>query len=161
MDFFALFSNFPPEIATLLIAMLPVGELRASIPIALGIYHLNIFSAYFFSVLGNIIPIIFLLWLLGPASGYLIERFSWAKRFFEWLFTRTRHKFSKNYVLWGEIALVIFVAVPLPMTGGWTGAIAAFIFGIPKIKSLFLISLGIALAGILVVLATTGVIALI
>ncbi len=160
MDLATIFNIFPPEIATLLIAMLPIAELRGSIPVALTVYHLPILSAYFFSVLGNVIPAVFLLWLLGPVSGYLMEKFKWANKFFRWLFNRTRHKFSGKYELWGDLALVLFVAIPLPMTGGWSGAIAAFIFGLPKFKSLLLVGLGVAIAGVIVTLTTVGVISL-
>ncbi len=160
MNIAAIFSGLDPKLATVLISMLPIAELRGAIPIALGVYKLDILSTYFLAVLGNIIPVIFLVWFLGPISAYLIKRFSWAKRFFDWLFARTRHKFSKSYAIWGEIALVIFVAIPLPMTGGWTGAVAAFLFGIPKFRSFILVSLGVAIAGVIVTLAITGTISI-
>lgn len=161
MDFSVIFRDFPPELATFLLSMLPVSELRGAIPVAIGVYNLDILSAYFFSVLGNIIPAIILLWLLGPLSGYLMENFRWAEKFFNWLFTRTRHKFSGKYARWGELALIIFVAIPLPATGVWTGSVAAFLFGIEKKKSLILITLGAMIAGIIVTLVTTGAISLI
>jgi len=160
MDFSAIFSNFPPSVAVVLISMLPIAELRVAIPIAIGVYGLTIPSAYFLSVIGNIIPAIFLLWFFGPAAGFLMARFNRAKVFFEWLFDRTRKKFSGKYARWGELALVIFVAIPLPITGVWTGSLAAFLFGISKKKSLVLISLGAAIAGIIVTLATVGIISL-
>jgi len=160
MDFASIFSFFPPEIATVLIAMLPVAELRGSIPIALTIYEIDPLSAYFFSIIGNIVPAIFLLWLLGPTSGYLMQRFAWAKKFFGWLFSRTQHKFSGKYEKWGQLALVLFVAIPLPVTGVWTGSVAAFLFGIPKKTSLFLITIGAMIAGLVVTLATLGILTL-
>lgn len=156
MDFISIFNGFPPEVATILIAMLPLVELRGSIPVALAVYRLNPFWAYFLSVAGNIIPIVFLIWLLGPLSGYLMAKSKLADKFFSWLFARTRHKFSGKYEYWGELALMIFVAIPLPATGAWTGAVAAFIFGLPKKKSLVLIALGAMIAGVIVTLATLG-----
>jgi len=158
MDLVTIFNIFPAEIATLLIAMLPIAELRGSIPIALTVYQLSIPWAYILSVIGSIIPAIFLLWLLGPVSGYLMERFVWANKFFTWLFTRTRNRFSGKYDRWGQLALMIFVAIPLPVTGVWTGSVAAFLFGIPKKTSLVLITLGSMIAGVIVTLATVGVI---
>ena len=160
MNFAQIFSDFPPQIATLIMAMLPIVELRGSIPAALTIFRLDIFSAYFFSVIGNIVPVFFLLWLLGPAPGYLMQRFSLANKFFTWLFNRTRHKFSGKYEIWGELALIIFVAIPLPITGAWTGSVAAFLFGIPKKKSLILITLGCLIAGVVVTLTTLGIISI-
>ena len=160
MDLAAIFHIFPPQIATILIAMLPIAELRGSIPIALTVYQLSIPTAYILSVVGNIIPAIFLLWLLGPVSGYLMQKSKLANKFFIWLFERTRHKFAGKYEIWGELALTIFVAIPLPVTGVWTGTVAAFLFGIPKKKSLILITLGAMIAGVVVTLATLGVISL-
>lgn len=158
MNLADIFNIFPPEIATVLIAMLPIAELRGSIPIALTVYDLDIVWAYVLSVIGNIIPAIFLLWLLGPVSGYLMQRFKCAEKFFSWLFNRTRHKFTGKYEYWGQLALTVFVAIPLPVTGVWTGAVAAFLFGIPKKNSLALIAMGSMIAGVVVTLATLGVI---
>jgi len=160
MNLVALFKDFPPQLATLLISMLPVSELRGAIPVAIGVYDLDVVTAYVLAVVGNMIPAVFLLWLLGPVSGYLIANFRWAERFFDWLFSRTRHKFSGKYARWGELALVIFVAIPFPVTGVWTGCVAAFIFGIEKKRSLVLIGLGAMVAGLIVTLATMGVISL-
>lgn len=80
------------------------------------------------------------------------------EKFFDWLFARTRHKFTGQYEKWGELALVIFVAIPLPMTGVWTGSVAAFLFGIPKKRALILVSLGAFIAGIIVTVMTLGVV---
>lgn len=158
IDFTEIFNIFPPEVATFLIAMLPIAELRGSIPIALTVYDLNPLVSYFLSVLGNIVPAFFIVYLLGPTSGYLVERFKIAERFFSWLFKRTRNRFAGKYEKWGMLALAFFVAVPLPVTGVWTGSVAAFLFGIPKKASLLYISLGASIAGIIVTLATLGLI---
>ncbi|MDX9893159.1 MAG: small multi-drug export protein [Patescibacteria group bacterium] len=157
MIFIDYLNYLPPQIATMIMAMLPIVELRGSIPVALTVYHLDYLQSYLFSVVGNIIPVVFLLWLLGPMSGYLMQRYRFANRFFTWLFDRTRHKFVGKYERWGELALALFVAVPLPVTGAWTGAVAAFIFGIPKQKSLVFITLGAMLAGVIVTLTTLGI----
>lgn len=160
MDLATLTNIFPAELATVIISTLPIAELRGSIPIAITLYNLDPIVAYVLSVLGNMIPAILILVLLGPLSGYLIERFSWAKRFFEWLFERTRRKFSGKYEKWGYIALILFVAIPLPVTGVWTGSVAAFLFGIPKKIAFGLIFLGAAIAGVIVSLATLGLISI-
>lgn len=158
MTLVELLSAFPPELATVIISTLPVAELRGSIPIAITIYNLDPIVAYVLSVLGNMIPAILILSLLGPLSGYLMQRFSWANNFFEWLFDRTKRKFSGKYEKWGYLALTLFVAIPLPVTGVWTGSVAAFLFGIPKKIAFGLIFLGAAIAGVIVSLATLGLI---
>lgn len=159
MDFVSFFQNFfSPEIVTMLVGASPISELRGAIPLALGVFGFSPAKAFFLSWLGNIIPVIFLVAWLGPVSEFLSRRFESARKFFDWLFARTRKKFSGNYEVWGEIALVIFVAIPFPLTGAWTGSVAAFLFGLPKKKSFFLVSLGAAIAGVIVTAASIGVI---
>ena len=138
----------------------PLSELRGAIPLAIGVYNMPPWTAFFWAVLGNIIPIIFVLWLLESVSNYLSRRFYFFNRFFTWLFERTRRKNSRSFENWGSLALMIFVAIPLPMTGGWSGAVAAFVFGIPYKKALLMISLGIILAGVAVTLACLGVLSI-
>ena len=137
--------------------MAPIGELRISIPYALEVYDLSVWSAYFFSVIGNLIPAIFLLWFLGPISKYLSHHFYSFNRFFAWLFERNRKNHSNKFKNWKELALVILVAIPLPFTGAWTGSICAFIFRIPFKTALPLIFIGILIAGLLVTLLTLSI----
>lgn len=150
----------PPQLITLIIAMLPISELRGAIPVALSVYHLSVPAAFFWSVLGNLIPVIFLLWLLEAVANYLSHHFYFFNRFFAWLFGRTRRQHNHRFEVWGALALVSFVAIPFPLTGGWTGAVAAFVFGIPFKKALPLIFLGILIAGLIVTLASLGVLSI-
>jgi uncharacterized membrane protein len=133
-------------VKTFLIAMAPIGELRVSLPLALTKFNMSLPLAFFFSVIGFMLPVMFI--------GY----FKW---FFTWLFHYTRKKHSKRFEVLEEIALVTFVAIPLPMTGAWSGALAAFVFGIPPKKSLPLITLGVIGAGIIVTIITLGLKAII
>jgi len=151
-----LFSFLPAQLIIFLIGATPVSEFRGAIPVGLGFYNLSPLTVFTWSVLGNITASAVVIWLLGPISGFLVTRFNFADRFFAWLFARTRHKFSGKYETLGELALIIFVAIPLPMTGAWTGAVASFLFGIPKRRSLFLISIGVLIAGVVVLLSTLG-----
>lgn len=150
-----------PEIKTLLISATPIFELRGSIPLALSVYHLPVWSAFLFSIIGNMVPVVFLLWLLGTVSDFLSSRFSFFNRFFTWLFKRTRRKHAEKFERWKEFALLIFVAVPLPLTGAWTGSLCAFVFGIPFKKAFPLIGTGVVIAGLVVTLATLGIIKII
>lgn len=153
----SLFKSFPPQLSALLIAMLPVGELRAAIPIALKCYKLSYFSAYFWSVIGNMIPAFLIIKYVGRISNYLNKKSKYFKKFFDWLFERTRKKFNNNYNKHGMLALALFVAIPLPATGAWTGSLAAWLFGLPPKKSLTYIFMGVLIAGIIVSLASAGV----
>lgn len=149
------FSGMNSYLATLLLAMIPLAELRGAIPIANQVFHMPLWQAFLISVVGNMIPIPFILLFLGPASDWLMKRSRLFERFFDWLFARTRKKLEKKYEVYAEVALAVFVAIPLPLTGAWTGAAAAFVFGIPFKKALFWIFLGVLGAG----LAVTAVVA--
>lgn len=146
------------EIQTFLLAMTPVGELRIALPTALTIYHLDWQWAYLISVIGNLVPVVFFLLFLEPLSKWLSKNFRIFQRFFAWLFERTRKKYNSRMEKYGYPALVIFVAIPLPITGGWTGALIAFLFGISFKKAFPLIALGIMIAGGIVLgLTQTGI----
>lgn len=145
------------ELSVIIISALPITELRAAIPLALKVYHFGLAKSLLLSILGNMIPAVLLIYLLEPVSAWLSKHWRFAKRFFDWLFAHTRDKFTKKYLLYGEVALVVFVAIPLPGFGVWTGAAAAWLLGIKPLKSLGLIFLGVCLSAIIVVLITTGV----
>lgn len=149
-------NNLSPQLATFLLAMLPITELRASIPIALETFHLPIWQAYFISIVGDIIPGFLIIYFIGPISRFL-RKWKVADKFFAWLFARTRKRFDGKYKVWGNLALLFFVAIPLPFTGVWTGSIAAWLFGIKKKDALLYVSLGAMLAGVLVTLISIGV----
>jgi len=147
-----------PEIQTFLLAMMPVSELRASLPIALTAYQLNWGIAYLNSVIGNLIPVVFLLLFLKPVSGWLSENFKFFQKFFFWFSERTKKNHDSRFKNQRDLALIAFVAIPLPGTGGWTAAIIAVLLGIPFKKAFLLIALGLALAGLIVSAITfTGI----
>jgi len=148
------------QLTTFLLAMLPVTELRGAIPLALGVYKLSAAQALLWSVFGNLVPVFFLLLFLEPVAKYLGQKNYHLNLFFQWLFQRTRQKHSKRFALWGSLALIAFVAIPLPMTGGWTGSVAAFVFGVEFKKAFPLIALGVIIAGFIVTAASLGVLAL-
>lgn len=144
------FSSLPKELAVFLIAMLPVFELRLAIPLAITIYGMRGVEALLWAFLGNLIIVLPVLFLYEVIADFLSKHSKLAARFFNWIFERTRHKHNKRFEQYGALALVLFVAVPLPGTGGWTGSIAAFVFGINKLKAFLLIGLGILLAALIV-----------
>lgn len=148
-------AKFPPELATFLIAMIPIGELRAALPIALLKFNLPMGSALFFSVAGNLAPMFLVIYLLKYVEKSA-RRFPIGARFLDWLFARTHRKFVKDYEKYGAAALALFVAIPLPMTGAWTGSIAAWLFGIPKTYAFSAITAGVIAAAAIVAFATLG-----
>lgn len=152
-------SNISHGLATFLLAMLPMGELRASIPVGLLVFHLPLWQVFILSVLGNMVPAILIVYLLGPISD-ILRKIKVMDRFFSWLFAHTRKRFDGHYASWGNIALMVFVAIPLPVTGAWTGAAAAWLFGIKKTPAIFFIFCGVLLAGVIVSLVSLGALSL-
>lgn len=149
-------SIFPPWSIVIIISMLPFIELRGAIPVAMGIYHMGIPEAFALSVIGNMIPVPFILIFLGNAEHFLRRYKRWG-RLFTWLFERTRRKAIKNIEKYEVVGLMIFVGIPLPMTGAWTGALIAYLFGLDYKKSFLTIFLGVLMAGVIVTLVMVGV----
>ena len=145
-----------PEITVLLLAMLPLFELRGSVPIGIIFFELPAMKTAIYSIIGNLIPVIPLLLIFEPVYNQL-KRFKWMDRFFEWLFQRTRRK-GKLIERMKVVGLILFVGIPLPVTGAWTGSLAAFLFRIPLWQSLPAILGGIIIACVLVSLASLGII---
>lgn len=157
IDYTSVFQNLPPEIATFLISMLPIAELRAAIPVAIVGFDLPVLAAYFWSVLGNLVPAVLLLLFLEPVAKFLMSKSRTFDKFFNWIFARTRKRFSVPAEKYGKfIALVLFVAIPLPITGAWTGSVAAFLFGIPFSRSFPAVVIGVLIAGVIVAVTTVG-----
>ena len=139
--------GFSKEWITIIVAMLPISELRGSIPVALAM-GLSPTAAFLLSILGNLIPVIPVLLFLKPVSNRL-TRFKLWRRFFDWLFERTKEK-GDLIQKYEALGLMIFVAIPLPMTGAWSGCIAASLFKIRFRYAFPAISLGVVTAGIIV-----------
>jgi uncharacterized membrane protein len=146
----------PDWLVTLFFAALPVSEVRGAIPLAVGVYGYSPQEAYLLSVFGNLLPVIPLLLFLGPVSDYL-RRFALWDRFFTWLFARTRRKYIQEHEDFGLMALAIFVAIPLPMTGAWTGCALAFLMGFRFWPAFAAIATGILISGAIVTATVMGV----
>ncbi|KKU54897.1 MAG: hypothetical protein UY41_C0011G0044 [Candidatus Moranbacteria bacterium GW2011_GWE1_49_15] len=127
-------------------------ELRGAIPLAMGVFHFSPLKAYFIAVLGNIFLIVPFLFFLQRFSEYLMHKSYHFNRFMVWVLERSQRKHMDHFheKKWMEVALFVFVAVPLPMTGAWSGAVAAYILGVPFWRAIGVIFLGILAAGGLV-----------
>ena len=131
----------------------PIAELRGGIPLAISRGY-PAGAAYLLAVFGNLLVVPIL--LVGLRYGEeLLLRWRPTRVLLEWLFARTRRK-GRLIERAGPVALVLLVAIPLPGTGAWTGAIAARLFGIPIRKALPWIVLGVLIAGIVVLLVSLG-----
>ncbi len=154
--------GIPGEIQMMVLSAFPLTELRGSIPLACTVMSSQWvwpwWKIYLLAVAGNLLPVPFVLWFLGPVSRFL-RKWPPMDRFFEKLFERTRRKVGSKIEKYEALGLTLFVAIPLPVTGAWTGCAAAFIFGIPKRMAIPAIAVGVAIAGALVTLIMTGALA--
>ena len=145
-----LFSGFPKELATFLIAVIPVTELRAALPLAYKVYGLSALSAWFWSVAGTFFAMVLIVLLLDPVAKFLSKYIIFFEKFFNWLFEHTRKRANGKMEKYGEWAIFILAATPIPLLGGMTGALAAFVFGVPLKKSLPLLLFGTMVSGFIV-----------
>lgn len=141
---------------TVLLSLLPISELRGAIPYA---YFNNIplSMSFFIAVIANI--------MVGPiAMIFLSTLHKWFykiaiyKNFFDKTVVRARAKIEEKIKKYGYFGLMLFVAIPLPITGAWTGALGAWILGLDKKKSCIYVALGVLIAGVIVsTILLTGV----
>ena len=143
----------PDEIKVFLISMIPIFELRGSIPIGVHRYKLPYWKVIPISIVGNMFPIFFIL-LFFDFVTKIFFKVPFLKKILEAIFARTRRKTAviKKYE---EIGLMLFVAIPLPITGAWTGSLAAYLFGLKFWKSILFIFLGVCIAAVVVTFLTS------
>lgn len=159
-----------------LISILPIIELRGAIPVgaALGVpFYWN----YLAAVIGNMLPVPFILLFIPKVLDFL-ARFKIFRPVVEWV-RKKAHKYSGKIVDHGkgddvaeeELAvpkrrrfggafwgLLLFVMIPLPGTGAWTGSLIASLFDLPKKSSFLAVLLGVLGAGVIMCLASYGVV---
>jgi uncharacterized membrane protein len=144
------FANLPHWLATFLIAAVPITELRAAIPVAYKVYAMPAFWAWFWSVAGTFFVMLLIVSILDPIQIFLSKYFKFFKKLFNWIFEHTRKRAGSKMEKYGEWAIFILAATPIPLLGGMTGALAAFVFGIPLKKSVPLLLFGTMLSGLIV-----------
>ena len=141
-------------IMTFLISMVPVVELRGAIPI--GVAHgLNFWVAIAVSIVGNLVPVPFIIIFIRKIFAWLRTKSAWLNNLVTRLENRALKKTdtARKFKFWG---LFIFVAIPLPGTGAWTGALVAAMLEM-RVKDAFpAIALGVLTAGIIVAFVTYG-----
>lgn len=146
--FAAIAGIFSPLSTTIAAATLPIFELRLAIPLGLFVFHLPLAEVFMLSIIGNIIPILPLL-LFYKYFFHRLQRLRYIGKFFHWWFKHVEHK-SKSIERLGFWGLVIFVAIPLPGTGAWTGVLAATLYKMDIKKAFLANALGVIFAGIIV-----------
>ncbi len=140
--------GFSKELVVLIIAALPIFELRGALPVAINLFHFPWYYALPLAIIGNLLPVPVILLFLNAISKWL-SKIGFFDRFLRWLFERTRKR-GRVVERYERIGLALFVAIPLPVTGAWTGSLVAVLFGL-KFRYAFLsIFIGVCIAGIIV-----------
>lgn len=154
----AFLSGIPQWLHVVVISMLPIIELRGALPFGVLVFKMPIIKAMLLSVIGNLIPAPFIIYL----AKYIIDKMMESKnekmvKFATYLRERglKRSAQIEKYTFWG---LVLFVGVPLPGTGAWTGSLIASLLQLDQKKSLLAVFLGVVMAGCIVsLLIKTGI----
>ena len=135
---------------TIFMSMFPVGELRTSIPIAIHMLDLDWGYAFFYSLIGNSLITLLLVYLIDFLKIEKIKDF-FAKIpilgtiFVKWENSSLRK--SKKIERWGYLGLMLFVSIPLPITGAWTAVLIAAILEFKPLKSFISITFGLMISG--------------
>lgn len=146
--------TLPKELIVFVVSMIPILELRGSI-LAAGFLKMEFLSTFIIAVLGNMLPIPFVLFFIDKIFDALKK--TRLKSFIERFEERALSKSGqiKKYGRWG---LLLFVGIPLPGTGAWTGALIASLLRMKKRDSLPFIFFGVVLAGLIMSLLSFGII---
>ncbi|MBQ5677785.1 MAG: small multi-drug export protein [Clostridia bacterium] len=146
--------KIPEELVAFVISLCPVLECRGGM-IAARLMEIPFIKAFLICYLGNMLPIPFIILFIRKIFDFL-RRFSFFSKFVEKLEAKTEKNKEKvlKYEAWG---LLLFVAIPLPGTGGWTGALMAALLDIRMKKSLPIIALGVLIAGFIMSALTYGI----
>jgi uncharacterized membrane protein len=149
--------GLPPELIAAILATLPITELRGALPVALLALELPNWTAYFWTVAGNLVPMFAIFWLLPIVITFARKQSGWLDNALEKYFSKLKKKHGDKYSKWGAFFLMIFVAIPLPGSGVWTGSVLAVLFGIKPKLAMSYITIGLLIAGLLVMGITKGV----
>jgi uncharacterized membrane protein len=139
---------------TALLSFMPISELRGAIPFAIA-NGIPWYWAYPFAAILNalVAPVcwIFLATVHKLLYGASADKgFRWYKNFFDHFVEKARNKLSEKLEKWGWLGIAIFVAIPLPITGAWTGTLGAWILGVSKKRTMAAVILGVVIAGAIV-----------
>ena len=150
-------NTIPAELTIFLVSLMPILELRGGM-IAAALLGVPCGRAFLICLAGNLLPLPFILWLIHPFFNWL-RRTKHLKKVADWLERKTEK--NKDKILKYEIfGLLLFVAIPLPGTGGWTGSLVAAMLDMPIKKSLPTVCAGVLIAGFIMAAVTYGLPAL-
>ena len=137
------------------LSVLPFFESRYTLPLAIA-DGWNPFVAWALGTILSIITTTMLCIGLNYVDGAM-QKIPWISSFWTNYVSRTRRKLAEKLAVWGDVGLVLFVAIPLPGTGVYSGSVAAYAIGLPIKSSIILISIGAAIANAITVLSVVGI----
>ena len=146
-------------LVTLALCLLPISELRGGLPFALS-NEVPLLVAWPICVGANalVAPLVY---LFLSSLHKLLERWEPYRRLFDRIVERSRHKVQAKVEKYGYAGLILFVAIPLPITGAYTGTLGAWILGMDRRKTILAVFVGVIIAGIIVsIVFTLGIRAL-
>lgn len=141
------------QITVFIISLLPILELRGGL-LAASLLGLDPISSYIICVIGNILPIPLILWFLDKVFDFM-KRFKTTKKIVDWLEKKANSK-KEQIQKYGYFGLLLFVGIPLPGTGAWTGCLIATVLQMDKKKSFVYALLGVIMASIIMMLISFG-----
>ena len=144
----------PDELIVVLTAMTPVGELRASVPLGLLKFDLAWPLVYLLSIAGNMLPVPLLMYGLRTIGGRVERMDNTAGALLRWRTARVQQTWADRVQRFGFFGIVAIVAIPLPLTGAWTGSLAVWALHVPMRRGLLAVAVGVLIAGALVTALT-------
>ena len=153
----AALSGIPPELASLLLASLPVAEARVAIPVALFVYHLSPAVTLVWTFIGNSVPVLLLFWILPPALRFLRQRIKWIDHWIASWFEKMKTRYGESYSKWGAFFLFFFVVIPGVGTGAWGATLLAVLLKIDVRLAIVSIVAGVFISCLAVLAASLGV----
>ena len=152
--FIGLFSGISKEIVIFIISLMPILELRGGM-LAASLLRVPYLKAVAICVLGNVLPIPFVLLFLETILK-LLGKWKITKKFVNWLIKKGNSK-REQIDKYGYLGLILFVGIPLPGTGAWTGSLLAILLGLDKKKAFLGILVGVILAAIIMSIVSYGI----
>jgi uncharacterized membrane protein len=133
---------------TAVLSFMPISELRGAIPFAVA-HNIPWYWAYLFAVAVNAL-VAPACWIFLATVHKLFYNIRWYKNFFDSFVERARKKLSVKFEKWGWLGIAVFVAIPLPITGAWTGTLGSWVLGVSRRRTMLAVIIGVLTAGAIV-----------
>lgn len=152
--FIDIFGGINKEIVVFIISLMPILELRGGL-LAASLLDIEFVRAATICIIGNVLPIPFVLMFLKFVLN-LFEKWTVTKKIVNWLEKKVEEK-REQIDKYGYLGLILFVGIPLPGTGAWTGSLLAVMLGMNRKKSFVCILLGVILAAVIMSILSYGI----